>query len=401
MKKSSAGSKLANSLTGDTSVADRLDQLASREQQRIEAERQPPVALSATSPATGLPDSRLEPSYRQLTESVSLLRDFCRELEHKSAYLSVRLTHTKSSAEAEFIVGNVDEMKFWDSKPDWAAISLLRTVRIGNVRENYEHTKGVAEIVEIGEVLRRAADLRAYLNDKLLAEIAQAVGRWRADDDRHIRDEPGAKEELPLNLAILQCGVLLDGISKRLAADESSGGYIRARHAAERAVLEDVKARLHKLCSEYGFENDWPSVLVSANFAWLTSTVQVLRVRDLVHIAAGEVRRYADEQAAKAKEAESDLEKAQANSDELADEAFYDMGLEKRLERKLEEIAEEFDDHRFAAGSALEVADELDAVLTMLDESLPELVAAVAAHRATVSASTMTTSTEPTWTFKD
>lgn len=387
MKKRAEPSELTSQSGDGSSVAERFQHLARNEQWRIEEERQPHVPQPVNPPANDPPDSRAEPSYRQLSESVLLLRDFCGELERQSAYLTVSLTHTKSSAEAEFVVGNVDETKFWDSKPDWGAISLLKTVRIGNVRENYEHTKGIAEIVETGEVLRRTADLRAYLNDKLLGEIALAVGRWRADHDRHIPDEPGAKEVLPLNLAILQCGILLDGLSNRLAA----------AHGA-REVLANIKVRLDKLHSHYGFEDEWPSVPVDANFSWLTAAAQALRLRSLVQIAAGEVRRYADEQATEAKEAESDLEQAQARADELADEALYDMGLEKRLESELEE---EFDDHHFAAGSALEVADELGAVLTILDESLPGLVAALAARRATGAARTTNTSAEPTWKFKD
>ncbi len=390
MKKRAAPSDVTSQSSDGSSVAERLQHMARSEQRRIEEERQPHVAQPANAPANDPPDSRSEPSYRQLSESVVLLRDFCGELEHQSAYLTVSLTHTKSSAEAEFVVGNVDEAKFWDSKPGWGAISLLKTVRIGNVRENYEHTTGVAEIVETGEVLRRTADLRAYLNDKLLGEIAQAVGRWRADHDRHVPDEAGTKEELPLNLAILQCGLLIDGLSNRLAA----------AHGA-RAALADVKMRLDKLHSHYGFEDDWPSVAVDANFSWLTATAQARRLRSLLQIAAREVRRYADEQAAEAKEAESDLEQEQANADELADEAFYDMGLEKRLESELEELEEEFDDRHYAASSALEVADALDVALTKLDESLPGLVAALAARRATAAARTKNAIAEPTWRFEE
>ncbi len=78
-------------VTDDASVTERLQRLARNEQQRTEAERQPNVSQPANSPAKELPDSRSEPSYRQLTESVSQLQDFCRELEHQSAYLSVQL----------------------------------------------------------------------------------------------------------------------------------------------------------------------------------------------------------------------------------------------------------------------------------------------------------------------
>lgn len=377
-------------MTDDGSVKERLQRLARNEQQRIEAERQPHVSQPPSSPASELPDSRSEPSYRQLTESVSLLRDFCRQLEHQSAYLSVRLTHKKSSAEAEFVVGNVDEAKFRDSKTDWATISLLRTVRIGNVRENYEHTKGVAEIVETGEVLRRTADVRAYLNDKLLAEIALAVGRWRADHDRHIPDEPGAKEEIPLDLAVFQCELLLNDVSKHLATRQET-----------RMVLADVIARLYKLRDYYGFEDDWPTVALDANFAWLTPVAQALRAHDLVRIAQEHVQRYAEEQGAEARDHESDVKQAEANADRLADEAFYDVGLEKRLEADLAEAEEEYDHYRSRASFAEEVAAALTECLKSVDSVLPDLVAALAARRGTVGLRTTTTSTEPTWKFKD
>jgi F0F1-type ATP synthase membrane subunit b/b' len=314
------------------------------------------------------------------------LRDFCRELEHQSAYLSVRVSHATSSAEAEFVVGIVDNAKFVDSRPDSCRVTLLKTVRIGNVREDYEHTIGVAEIVETGEVLRRAADLRAYLNDKLLPGIGEAIGRCRADNDSHIPDEPSAREELPLNFAVVQCMRLLDDLLAKLRSEEINSVGLRERHAAAtraRAAIATVGTRLGKLYSDHEFEDEWPSVLLDANFAWLTPLAQALRARELIRAAIEEVRRYAEEQGTEAKDYDSELKRAEANADRLADEAFYDVRLEKCLEADLEESEEEYYQYQGRASAAEEVVAVLTECLSAVNAVMPDLAVALAARRGT------------------
>lgn len=388
----------------DASVAKQLQRLARNEQQRIESERRPPVPQNVQTPATVVEEAKSEPSHRQLVESAAILRNFSQELEHQSAYLGIRASHATSSAEAEFVVGIVDAEKFLDSHPDSCRVTLLKTVRIGNVREDYEHTDGVAEIVETGEVLRRAADLRAYLNDSLLPEIGEAIGRCRADHDSHIRDEPGAREELPLNFAVVQCMCLLDGLVAKLRSEEINSVGLRERHTAAtraRAAIATVGTRLGKLYSDHEFEGDWPSLLLVANFAWLTPLAQALRARDLIRAASEEVQQYAKEQGAEAKDYDSELKQAEANVERLADEAFYDVRLEKRLEADLEESEEDYYHYNGSASAAEEVAAVLAECLGTLDAITPDLTVALAARRSTTGASTTTTSTEPTWTFKD
>jgi F0F1-type ATP synthase membrane subunit b/b' len=403
MKRPTARTESTRPGTDGSSVAERLHQLAHVEQRRIERERQPPKSSPASAPTTNELRSRSEPSHRQLVESVALLRDFCRGLEHQSAYLSVRVSHATSSAEAEFAVGIVDDGKFLDSSPDSCRVTLLKTVRIGNVREDYEHTQGVAEILETGEVLRRAADLRAYLNDKLLPEIGEAIGRCRADHHRHVRDEPGAREELPLNFAVVQCMRLLDELATRLRSEETNSVGLRERQAAAtraRAAIAPVRARLGKLYSDYEFEEEWPSVLLGANFAWLTPLAQALRARDLICAASEEVRQYAREQGAEVKDYESELKQAEANAERLADEAFYDVRLEKRLEADLEQSEEEYYHYHGSASAAEEVAAAFTECLSVVEAVMPDVAVALAARRGT-SIAARDTSAHPEWKFND
>lgn len=403
MKKPTSRFESTNSRSDVTSVAERLKRLAHLEQLRIESERQPPKSPAASSPAKDESRSRTEPSHRQLVESVAILRGFCRELGHQSAYLSVRASHATSSAEAEFVVGIVDDEKFLDSRPDSGAVTLLKTVRVGNVREDYEHTRGVAEIVETGEVLRRAADLRAYLNDKLLPEIGEAIGRCRADHGSHIHDEPGSRQELPLNFAVVQCMRLLDELVAKLRSEELNSlglGERRAAATQAQAAIATVRTRLAKLHSDHEFEEEWPSVLLDANFAWLTPMTQLLRARDLIRAASEEVRRYAEEEGAEAKAYESDLKQAEANAERLADEAFYDVRLEKRLEADRRESEEEYYHYHGSASAAEDVAEALTECLSVVDAVMPDVAVALAARRGT-SAAAQDASRHQEWKFND
>lgn len=340
------------------SPAKRILELAAQEAKRLEAEKRRsfvPVVAEAgrTSP------SPAEPTYDQLLHAVTELRRFCTDLEGQSAYLAIRCIYTKSSAQAEIVVGFADYSRLFESEDKWAVVQLSRTIRIGNIREDFERTSGVAEVVETGQVLRRVADLKRYLSKRLVEEIGIAVAHCRMNDQLGITDVPGATEQVTLRFALSEATLLLDHLILCLQGNVTDCRLnCQAFTAAEKAVakLRTVKSKLDHVYSEYDIES-LPALTLPQNVAWVAPIMEFRRVDGILAAAMSASSIYLADSLTLAKDSEDDLRAAEAKAERSAERAEFDVSLERRIARTIERLEDELADCEQAANCAGEVVN--------------------------------------------